>query len=113
MSAPSEFHVGAVAVRGNPRNLLTRWPGSKKPRGREDRPQGPSAWAGGRVWARQITNTASLRVRRPPLAVRAALGLLSTRPCLSSIRPELLAIGRERGSDEHKDGQAEDNFAYC
>jgi hypothetical protein len=32
--------------------------------------------------------------------------------CLSSIGPELRAIGRERGSNEHEDGQAESNFAY-
>jgi hypothetical protein len=30
---------------------------------------------------------------------------------LSSIRPELLAKGGERGSNEHQDGQAEENFA--
>jgi hypothetical protein len=47
------------------------------------------------------------------LAVRASLSLLGdARPCLSSIRPELLAIGRERGSNEHEDGQTEGNFAY-
>jgi hypothetical protein len=32
--------------------------------------------------------------------------------CLSSIRPELRTIGRERGSNEHEDGQAESDFAY-
>jgi hypothetical protein len=30
-SAPEQFRVGAVALRGNPRNLLTRWCGRKNP----------------------------------------------------------------------------------
>lgn len=31
---------------------------------------------------------------------------------LSSTRPELLATGHERGSNEHEKGQTEDDFAY-
>jgi hypothetical protein len=43
----------------------------------------------------------------------ARLGLLATRGrVLSSVRPELLAKGRERGSNEHEDGEAEGNFSY-
>jgi len=50
----------------------------------------------------------------PPCACRPGESqpLGDARPCLSSIRPELLAKGRERTSNEHQDGQAEGNFAY-
>ena len=38
-------------------------------------------------------------------APRSTYGRIdAVRSCLSSVRPELRAIGRERGSNEHEDG---------
>src|SRR5277367_4018416 len=106
--------VGAVALGGNPRKLLARWCGRKKPRASGTRTGQERAWAGGQELSALSAQTRPAPNCSPlcPCRPGESQPLGDARPCLSSIRPELLTKGRERSSNEHQDGQAEGNFAY-
>jgi len=105
--------VGAMALDGNPRKLLTRWCGRKSPHEWDSNGARARLGWGARIkpasaTTRPAPNCSSLCPCRP--GESQPLG--DARPCLSSIRPELLTKGRERSSNEHQEGQAEGDFAY-